>query len=112
MERDPECGTRMLEEYLDKEIFICLRENRYAYGILRSFDHYYNVLLENAREIFVVDNEYSEIESEVFILRGENILMFGIGQFDSANMRRVEKEVLLERAKSSIIDDDLDYITL
>lgn len=107
MEKSSETGTRILEEYLDKEIFICLRENGYVYGVLRSFDHYYNVLLENAVEIVLVDKEYTRTNHEVFIFRGENILILGEGKFNPSSLKQVDTIKL-----SKIPVDDLDYITL
>lgn len=82
-----ERSIRLLEEYLDKTIIILLRDNSVVEGVLRSFDQYYNILLENVKEN----------ENVTILLRGENIIFLG-------NLKKIEKNIK--------ISDDLDFITL
>ncbi|OAG31956.1 U6 snRNA-associated Sm-like protein LSm1 [Nematocida displodere] len=110
--QEEECGTRMLEEYLDKEVFIWMRDNTHVHGILRSFDQYHNVLLENAKEVLVFKGEYSEVESEVSMIRGESIIFLGpVSECPQVPFRKAERSDLLAR-KQAAPSEDLDYIAL
>ncbi|KAI5170783.1 U6 snRNA-associated Sm-like protein LSm1 [Nematocida sp. LUAm3] len=111
MEKQEEHGTRVLEEYLDKEVVVGLRDGSYVYGTLRSFDQYHNVLLENTKEICVIEGEYTEETSEVYMLRGENMVLLTYGVFAPNNLKKV-KDPLLFSAKKTQIPEDLDYIAL
>ncbi|KAI5189216.1 U6 snRNA-associated Sm-like protein LSm1 [Nematocida minor] len=104
-------GIRLLEEYLDKVVFILMRDNTTVEGILRSYDQYYNVLLENAKEMTVLEEEYSVLESETVLLRGENIVLLGEGSITAdGKMKKIEHSEIMEKVK--LPADDLDYIAL
>ncbi|EIJ87524.1 U6 snRNA-associated Sm-like protein LSm1 [Nematocida parisii] len=96
-------GIRLLEEYLDKDIFVVLRDNTYIKGILRSYDQYYNILLEDITQYVISNNEYLLTESESVLLRGENIILLGEGTFNE------QPDITRSNPKFT---DDLNYITL
>lgn len=101
-------GIRLLEEYLDSRVFILMRDNTVAEGILRSYDQYYNILLEDSKEMRVEGEEYSTLESETVLIRGENILLLGEGGIEeNEGMKKIEYKVGVKPAV-----DDLDYIAL
>ena len=45
--------------------------------MLRSFDQFANVLLENSIERIVVGKQYGDIELGVQVIRGENVVLMG-----------------------------------
>ncbi|KAH9387361.1 U6 snRNA-associated Sm-like protein LSm1 [Nematocida major] len=106
----PEKSTRILEEYLDKLVFILLHDNTTVEGILRSFDHFYNLLLEDAREATIAGDEYCLVESEALLLRGENIVLLSAGSLVTEGMKKTEYSKMQEKVKAA--SDDLDFITL
>lgn len=104
-------GVRLLEEYLDRAVFILMRDNTTAEGILRSYDQYYNILLEDAKEMAVHEEEYSILESETVLIRGENIVLLGEGEVTAdKSMKKIEYSEIIEKVKQPI--EDLDYIAL
>ncbi|KAI5184965.1 U6 snRNA-associated Sm-like protein LSm1 [Nematocida homosporus] len=111
MDKHTEPGTRMVEEYLDRSIFVCLRDSTYVFGTLRSYDQYHNILLEDAQEVVIIGQEYTEEFSEAYMLRGENIILIGVGTFDNSQLTQVSPTVLAEKKKHLSLDD-LDYIAL
>ncbi|KAI5189574.1 U6 snRNA-associated Sm-like protein LSm1 [Nematocida sp. AWRm77] len=112
MKAQIECGVRMLEEYLDKEVFVLTRDNVFTHGTLRTFDQYHNVLLETVVEISVAENEYSEQKSEIIMLRGENIVFLGKSTKPLyIPLKKTSRANIIEKSKHQI-PEDLDYITL
>jgi len=110
--QEPQCGVRMLEEYLDQHVFVLLRENSCIYGILRSFDQYHNMLLENATEISIFEDEYSEVQSEVTMLRGENVAIIGYAEDKpEIALRKVDPKTISKKSKHTS-DEDLNFIDL
>jgi U6 snRNA-associated Sm-like protein LSm1 len=56
-------GAAALLEQLDKRIMLILRDGRHLVGVLRSFDQYLNLMLENTCERVLLggnDNEFSK----------------------------------------------------
>ena len=54
-------GAAALLEQLDKRIMLILRDGRHLVGVLRSFDQYLNLMLENTCERVLLggnDNEF------------------------------------------------------
>uniref|UniRef100_A0A7S3UC68 U6 snRNA-associated Sm-like protein LSm1 n=1 Tax=Picocystis salinarum TaxID=88271 RepID=A0A7S3UC68_9CHLO len=66
----------MLEE-LDKKVLVNLRDGRVIVGVLRSFDQFANVVLENAYERIIVEDVYGDIPLGVYVIRGENVVIMG-----------------------------------
>ena len=54
-----------------------LRDGTHLVGILRSFDQFSNIVLENAVERRNVGKQCLDIPLGLFILRGENIVLLG-----------------------------------
>jgi small nuclear ribonucleoprotein (snRNP)-like protein len=66
-----------LIEHLDRRIFIVLRDGRKLAGILRSFDQFANIVLEQTVERIFVGNKYGEKPLGIFLIRGENVVILG-----------------------------------
>eukprot|EP00877_Chromochloris_zofingiensis_P001137 jgi/Chrzof1/11023/Cz05g20220.t1 len=72
----PPPGTALVEE-LDKKLLIQLRDGRKIIGILRSFDQFANLVLEEAVERIFVGTQYSDIPLGIHLIRGENLVLMG-----------------------------------
>ncbi|KTW28489.1 hypothetical protein T552_01749 [Pneumocystis carinii B80] len=67
----------LLHSCLDKKLMVILRDGRKLIGILRSFDQYANLVLQETIERIYVDQVYGDIPRGVFIVRGENVVLVG-----------------------------------
>ncbi|TRY51608.1 Sm-like protein Lsm1 [Cryptosporidium tyzzeri] len=67
-----------LEEDLDKEIYVVLRDGRQFTGIFRSFDQYGSLCLERSFEVYSNNDCYNEIYQGCMIFRGDNLMLCGL----------------------------------
>ncbi|AFM98352.1 LSM domain-containing protein [Encephalitozoon hellem ATCC 50504] len=72
-------NARDYEKYLEQEVVVMLRDGRYLYGIMKSFDQFNSITLDGVIERIFHDGKYAERKHELFIIRGENITMIGLG---------------------------------
>ncbi|EME27163.1 Sm-like protein LSM1B [Galdieria sulphuraria] len=70
-------GAGSLVEHIDRQILVLQRDGRYIVGLLRSYDQYANLVLENTFERFVLNDSYCDEPLGVFIIRGENVALLG-----------------------------------
>mmetsp|Transcript_44139 Transcript_44139/g.115993 ORF Transcript_44139/g.115993 Transcript_44139/m.115993 type:complete len:136 (+) Transcript_44139:56-463(+) len=75
-------GTASLAEELDKRMLVQLRDGRKIIGLLRSFDQFANVVLEEAVERIIVDKRYADVPLGLYVIRGENVVL--LGEMDDA----------------------------
>uniref|UniRef100_A0A0D6RB41 U6 snRNA-associated Sm-like protein LSm1 n=1 Tax=Araucaria cunninghamii TaxID=56994 RepID=A0A0D6RB41_ARACU len=66
-----------LATYLDKKLLVLLRDGKKLVGVLRSFDQFANVVLENTLERIIVGDLYSDIPLGLYVIRGENVVLIG-----------------------------------
>ncbi len=66
-----------LVEDLDKRLLVVLRDGRQYIGILRSFDQFSNIVLEECVERVVVDSSYADVPLGLYVVRGENVVLMG-----------------------------------
>lgn len=69
-------SASMLDK-VDKKIIVVLRDGRKLIGVLRSYDQYANLVLQDTVERIFVDDSYGDIPRGVFIVRGENVVLLG-----------------------------------
>lgn len=68
---------------VDRKIFVLLRDGRNLFGILRTFDQFANLVLQDTFERIYLKEEgevparFGEIYRGVFMVRGENVVMMG-----------------------------------
>lgn len=69
---------------VDRKIFVLLRDGRNVFGILRTFDQFANLVLQDTVErIYLPKLEengperFAEAPKGVFMVRGENVVMLG-----------------------------------
>lgn len=80
---------------VDKRVCVTLRDGRNLFGILRTFDQFANLVLQDTVERIYLNNEaegqpltdhakrFGEIYRGVFMIRGENVVMLGELDFDT-----------------------------
>lgn len=69
---------------VDRKIFVQLRDGKNIFGILRTFDQFANLVLQDAVERIYLPAEseggkerFAETYRGVFMVRGENVVMLG-----------------------------------
>ena len=90
-------GTASLVEELDKRLLVVLVDGRMLVGVLRSFDQFSNIVLEETVEKIVVGDQWGEAQCGVFIVRGENLAF--LCQLD-------EKEPFLDPERFTQVDEN------
>ena len=60
-----------------ERLLVTLRDGRKLYGILRSYDQFGNLTLDDTVERLYIDLEYAEDHLGVFLVRGENVVLVG-----------------------------------
>lgn len=78
---------------VDRKIFVLLRDGRNLFGVLRTFDQFANLVLQDAVERIYLGQEgstdvsqpqrFGEIYRGVFMVRGENVVMMGEVEIDT-----------------------------
>jgi len=61
----------------DKKLLLVLRDGRKLIGVLRSWDQFANLVLQDTIERIFVNDFYADIPRGIFLVRGENVLMLG-----------------------------------
>ena len=112
-------GSASLVEQLDRRLLLVLRDGRHIIGILRSFDHFCNLLLEECveRRIKRVENKmiYTDVPLGLFIIRGDTLVLLGeVDDEDSGGMEKVGLEEFDERdgldESHWVVDFDNDLV--
>lgn len=78
-------GSASLVEQLDRRMMIVLRDGRHLVGILRSFDQFSNMVMEETSErriLHVKKGEnticyYTDIELGLYLIRGDSMVLMG-----------------------------------
>lgn len=68
-------SAKLLNEYINKEILIKLRNNHTIKGNLQAFDEHMNLVLEKSEDI-LSEKEVKNLGK--IILRGDNIFMISV----------------------------------
>ncbi|EIE84618.1 hypothetical protein RO3G_09328 [Rhizopus delemar RA 99-880] len=87
-----------LIDSIDKKLMVVLRDGRKLIGILRSFDQFANLVLQDTIERIYVRGCYGDIPRGVFLIRGENVVLLGeidVDKEDQINLRQVSVEEIL-----------------
>ncbi|WPH04170.1 small nuclear ribonucleoprotein (LSM1), protein [Acrodontium crateriforme] len=66
-----------LLDLTDKKLIVSLRDGRKFIGVLRSWDQFGNLVLQNTIERLFVGNLYADVERGLFLVRGENVTLLG-----------------------------------
>ncbi|KAI9368596.1 putative small nuclear ribonucleoprotein [Aspergillus egyptiacus] len=66
-----------LLDLTDKKLVLVLRDGRKLIGVLRTWDQFANLVLQDTIERMYAGNLYTDIPRGVFVVRGENVLLLG-----------------------------------
>ncbi|MCJ1372875.1 SM-like, degradation of cytoplasmic mRNAs and positively regulates transcription initiation [Loxospora ochrophaea] len=69
--------ANQLLDLTDKKLMVVLRDGRKLIGVLRSWDQFANLVLQDSIERLFVKDLYADIPRGIFIVRGENVLLLG-----------------------------------
>ncbi|KAJ3503145.1 hypothetical protein NMY22_g18352 [Coprinellus aureogranulatus] len=61
----------------DRKMLVILRDGRKLHGVLRSYDQFANLVLENCYERIYHQNLFAERHHGLFLIRGENVVLMG-----------------------------------
>ncbi|KAG7351028.1 LSM domain containing protein [Nitzschia inconspicua] len=109
-------GSSSLVEELNTRIMVVLRDGRHLVGILRSFDQYSNMILDEVSERkFHRSNDgvtyFADIPLGVYIARGDSMVLLGQVGSDDEGMKQIEMkelEDMIEKAKQEQLEWDFD----
>ncbi|TDL28479.1 Sm-like ribonucleo protein [Rickenella mellea] len=66
-----------LVDCVDKKMLVILRDGRKLIGVLRSYDQFANLVLEDTTERIFHGSTYADVRVGVFLIRGENVVLLG-----------------------------------
>ncbi|KOS14765.1 hypothetical protein Malapachy_1020 [Malassezia pachydermatis] len=66
-----------LVDLVDKKVIVVLRDGRKLIGILRSYDQFANLVLQETVERIFLGNRYGDVPKGLYIVRGENVVLMG-----------------------------------
>ncbi|PCH33585.1 Sm-like ribonucleo protein, partial [Wolfiporia cocos MD-104 SS10] len=81
-----------LVDCVDRKMVVVLRDGRKLQGVLRSYDQFANLVLEDTVERIYYQQLYAEMWRGLFLIRGENVVLLGeidLDREDEHDLRRV-----------------------
>ncbi|KAJ7169925.1 hypothetical protein C8R46DRAFT_218041 [Mycena filopes] len=66
-----------LVDCVDRKMLVVLRDGRKLHGVLRSYDQFANLVLEDTVERIYSGNAFAENWHGLFLIRGENVVLLG-----------------------------------
>jgi len=66
-----------LLDLTDKKLVLVLRDGRKLIGVLRSWDQFANLVLQDTVERLYAGNLYADLPRGIYLVRGENVLLLG-----------------------------------
>jgi len=71
--------SAQLLELVDKKVNVCLRDDKFIQGVMRSYDNYGNIVVKDSTEKIYSHAQklFADVPRGLFIIRGENIAMIG-----------------------------------
>ncbi|KAL5495235.1 hypothetical protein ACEPAI_698 [Sanghuangporus weigelae] len=100
-----------LVDCVDKKMLVMLRDGRKLVGVLRSYDQFANLVLEDTIERIYHGSEFAEKRVGLFIIRGENVVLLGeidLDQEDEIPLQQVQYEALKPIYAQSVADKKLN----
>ncbi|PAV22408.1 Sm-like ribonucleo [Pyrrhoderma noxium] len=88
-----------LVDCVDKKMLVMLRDGRKLIGVLRSYDQFANLVLEDTVERIYHGSTFAERKVGVFLIRGENVVLLGEVDLD------VEDEIPLKPVPYETLKD-------
>ncbi|PVU85228.1 hypothetical protein BB560_007106 [Smittium megazygosporum] len=69
--------TSCIQDLVDKIVFVTLRDGKNIIGVLRTFDQFGTIVIQDAVERIYTQKAFGDIDRGVFLIRGENIVVIG-----------------------------------
>ncbi|EUC66808.1 hypothetical protein ACGC1H_001686 [Rhizoctonia solani] len=114
-----------LVESVDKKMVVVLRDGRKLIGVLRSYDQFANLVMENTLERIYHGDAYADIRRGVYLIRGENVVLLGEVDLDRedemplrpvpleeigyAHQEEADKRKQHEQVKAQILYDEKGF---
>ena len=73
----PTCPVGCVPRSRAEKMLVSLRDGRKIIGILRSFDQFANIVLEEAQERVIVGKRFADVPLGLYVIRGENVVLLG-----------------------------------
>ncbi|GBE78287.1 Sm-like ribonucleoprotein [Sparassis latifolia] len=96
-----------LVDCVDRKMLVVLRDGRKLQGVLRSYDQFANLVLEDTVERIYHRDVFAEMWRGLFLIRGENVVLLGevdLDQEDDVPLRQVEWSDLEPYHKQDILN--------
>lgn len=100
-------NDREFEGYLEKQVTVLLKDNRYLYGVFKSYDQYNSITLNFVMERIFHGDQYAERRQGLMVVRGESIVLIGICEPEISALKRVEYTKLSEIIEKEKINQAL-----
>ncbi|KAJ3520895.1 hypothetical protein NM688_g9094 [Phlebia brevispora] len=89
-----------------RKMLVVLRDGRKLQGVLRSYDQFANLVLEDTVERIYHQNMFAEQKCGLFLIRGENVVLLGevdLDQEDDVPLRQVDWDTLAAIHQEDIV---------
>ncbi|KAG6842622.1 hypothetical protein C0991_000148 [Blastosporella zonata] len=86
-----------LVDCVDRKMLVILRDGRKLHGVLRSYDQFANLVLEDTVERIYHGNAFAESWRGLYLIRGENVVLLGeidLDQEDDIPLQQVDWNTL------------------
>ncbi|KIY72810.1 Sm-like ribonucleo protein [Cylindrobasidium torrendii FP15055 ss-10] len=86
-----------LVDCVDRKMLVILRDGRKLQGVLRSYDQFANLVLEDTVERIYHKNAFADFPRGLFLIRGENVVLLGeidLDKEDEVPLRQVDYPTL------------------
>ncbi|EGO04680.1 hypothetical protein SERLA73DRAFT_173904 [Serpula lacrymans var. lacrymans S7.3] len=94
-----------LVDCVDRKMLVILRDGRKLHGVLRSYDQFANLVLEDTVERLYHENTFAENWHGIFVIRGENVVLLGeidLDKEDDIPLNQVPYTILESYHRSNI----------
>jgi len=96
-----------LVDCVDRKMLVILRDGRKLHGVLRSYDQFANLVLEDTVERIYHGNAFAESWHGLFLIRGENVVLLGeidLDREDDVPLKQVDYNILISYHKQDAED--------
>lgn len=98
-------------EQLDKKVMVVLRDGRHLVGVMRSYDQFSNIVLEDTHERHFVGNIFGDIALGLYLVRGDALVL--MGELDEAleetpRLKKVSADEIIEAQQEASAEERQD----
>eukprot|EP00752_Nemacystus_decipiens_P012679 g11232.t1 len=104
-------GSASLFEQLDKRVMVVLRDGRHLVGVMRSYDQFSNIVLEDTHERHFVGDMFGDIALGLYLVRGDALVL--MGELDPAleetpRLKKVSADEIIEAQQEASAEERQD----